>query len=126
MNETKRSKLLKEKEEELQNLRQEAEQWQYIKDHGCQDPFWPDGVNMNLIRNHIIYGKKVLLQICEELNENMPEEYYSIQTPPETDPEYMCRDGEYFKKRRQDAIDRGETISTRKPKAGTPGQTELF
>lgn len=29
--------------------------WRYIKKYGCSDPFWPDGCNMNLVRNHIIY-----------------------------------------------------------------------
>ena len=29
--------------------------WNQIAQHGCSDPGWPDGVNMNLVRNHIIY-----------------------------------------------------------------------
>lgn len=28
--------------------------WEHIRTYGCQDPFYPDGENMNLIRNHII------------------------------------------------------------------------
>ena len=36
--------------------------WHDLKANGCSDPFWPDGVNMNLVRNHIIYA---LRQIAE-------------------------------------------------------------
>lgn len=48
-------------EQELQELckhvRQEIEIWEYINQNGCNDPFWADGTNMNLTRNHIIYDK---------------------------------------------------------------------
>ena len=36
--------------------------WHDLMANGCNDPFWPDGVNLNLVRNHIIYG---LRQIAE-------------------------------------------------------------
>ena len=29
--------------------------WNDVHQNGCADPFWPDGVNLNLTRNHIIY-----------------------------------------------------------------------
>ena len=45
-------------------IRQSIGQWRYIKEHGCQDPFWTDGVNMNLVRNHIIYDKRQMEEIC--------------------------------------------------------------
>lgn len=32
--------------------------WNYIKEHGASDPAWPDGINMNLVRNHIIHHLK--------------------------------------------------------------------
>lgn len=35
------------------------QRWKNIYENGCSDPFWPDGVNINLCRNHIIYQKKV-------------------------------------------------------------------
>ena len=34
--------------------------WNQIAQHGCSDPGWPDGVNMNLVRNHIIYYYRLL------------------------------------------------------------------
>ena len=38
----------------------EFQQWNNIACSGCQDPSWPDGVNMNLVRNHIIYWYRLL------------------------------------------------------------------
>ena len=28
--------------------------WTDLANGACQDPFWPDGMNMNLVRSHII------------------------------------------------------------------------
>ena len=33
---------------------QDRAHWEDIRVNGCHDPFWPDGTNMNLVRNHII------------------------------------------------------------------------
>ena len=37
------------------NLDERFRAWNRIAQNGCSDPGWPDGVNMNLVRNHIIY-----------------------------------------------------------------------
>lgn len=34
--------------------------WEYYRDFGGSDPFYDDATNMNLIRNHILYGKRQL------------------------------------------------------------------
>ena len=34
--------------------------WDDMKKNGCSDPAWPDGVNLNLVRNHIIYFYRFL------------------------------------------------------------------
>ena len=36
------------------NIDERFRAWDKIAQNGCSDPFWPDGVNMNLVRNHII------------------------------------------------------------------------
>lgn len=74
-----------------QELENEYAKWHYLKEHGGNDPFWPDEINMNLVRNHIIYGKRQ----CEELldPEMYPEEYF-WELPPEVDSEYMAREEE--------------------------------
>ncbi|MDO4720522.1 MAG: hypothetical protein Q4A78_07655 [Peptostreptococcaceae bacterium] len=28
--------------------------WRKMYLYGCQDPNWPDGVNLNLVRNHLL------------------------------------------------------------------------
>ena len=39
-------------------LEERYERWDDLKINGGNDPFWEDGVNMYLVRNHIIYYKK--------------------------------------------------------------------
>lgn len=67
----------------------EVENWKHINEKGCNDPFWQDGCNMNLVRNHIIYYKREISRICEAEGLTLPDEYY-IPTPPEVDNNYMA------------------------------------
>ena len=39
---------------------QAFQQWNDIACNGCQDPGWPDGTNMDLVRNHIIFWYRVV------------------------------------------------------------------
>lgn len=81
-----------------ENIVQDLKHWQYLREYGCQDPFWADGVNMNLTRNHIIYYKMRLRELCKD--GNLPEEYY-LPTPPEVDNNYLARQNEYFETRKE-------------------------
>ena len=45
-------------EEYATQIVREINQWNYILENGCNDPFWPDGTNLNLTRNHIISYKR--------------------------------------------------------------------
>lgn len=78
--------------DELEKYRKELvediERWQYINEHGCNDPFWTDGSNMNLVRNHVIYHKRIILDICSETGMPLPDEYY-LATPPLVSNYYM-------------------------------------
>ncbi len=65
--------------------------WDYIHEHGCSDPFWADGVNMNLVRNHIIYYKQ---QLSEEATLFLLPEAYYREVPPEVDSNFMARPNE--------------------------------
>lgn len=69
-------------------IKESFERWRYISIHGASDPAWEDGCNMNLVRNHILYGKRQ----CEALllPEDYPEEYF-LETPPEVNDKYMAR-----------------------------------
>ena len=48
--------------EELERLLASHEErystWHRYNELGGSDPTWPDGANMNLVRNHIIYTKR--------------------------------------------------------------------
>lgn len=48
---------MKKKEPDYQQMYHDSwRRWQEIHKNGCNDPFWSDGVNLNLIRNHMIYA----------------------------------------------------------------------
>ena len=61
------------------------EEWEYYHDYGGHDPFNEDGVNMNLIRNHILHYRMQL----EELD-YFPE-IMERPVPPEMENTYMAR-----------------------------------
>ena len=44
---------------------------------------------MNLTRNHVIYGKRRLEELCVEAGVDLPEEYY-LPIPPEAPKWYMA------------------------------------
>lgn len=39
--------------------------WKDIYRNGCNDPCWEDGMNLNLVRNHIIYRYRLLDEISD-------------------------------------------------------------
>lgn len=91
----------------------EIDHWEYINAHGCNDPFWPDGMNMNLTRNHIIYDKRRISEICTENSLfPLPEEMY-LSTPPEVDNYYMAN---LKQKKRVERIRNNGKITTKKNK----------
>lgn len=75
-----------------EKLRQSYAHWQHLYENGGSDPTWPDGVNLNLVRNHIIYYKCQLEEAHPTLY-GLPEVYYR-DLPPEVDQEYMARPDE--------------------------------
>ena len=114
-------------EQEIQELcmdiTRKIAQWIDMNENGGQDPFWPDGVNMNLTRNHIIYDKDRIRELCEEHAIPIPEEMY-LPLPPEVNIYYMAhlRD-----KKRVERVAFGcpERITTKRNKYDTE-QLSLF
>lgn len=72
--------------------------WNDLMLHGCCDPGWPDGVNLNLVRNHIIYYERLIA-------ERRVGEQISLfggggaaersKVPPRVPNNYMVADGQY-------------------------------
>ena len=65
-----------------------AERWKRINENGCNDPFWSDGCNMNLVRNHIIYFKRLMRELNEAEGVELPKEY-ETRIPPEVENDFM-------------------------------------
>ena len=103
-------------EEKIKSLRadiiREIDHWEYINAHGCNDPFWPDGTNMNLTRNHIIHDKRQIEEICTENSLPLPEEMY-LPIPPKVNEYYMAN---LKQKKRVERIGNKGKITTKKNK----------
>lgn len=81
------------------NIDERFHTWNQIAQHGCSDPFWPDGVNLNLIRNHIIYYYGLLHerqagQVQISLFD-APASTRERPIPPEVPDNYMVADCEH-------------------------------
>ena len=80
-------------------LTRSFDRWDYLYEHGGSDPFHADGVNLNLVRNHIIYEKRELEKIINEEQETTlfsstyPAIYYR-DTPSKVPYSYMARENE--------------------------------
>lgn len=73
--------------------------WEDIQKNGCNDPFWEDGVNMNLVRNHIIYYYGMLKEVMKQplqmclFSDVAPVNERPV--PPEVPNTYMSPTGKY-------------------------------
>ena len=92
------------REEELArlttHLTHDFKRWEHLYQFGGSDPFWEDGVNLNLVRNHIISDKLQIAQLVNEQSDvisffgvSYPDIYYK-ETPPKIDARYMARASE--------------------------------
>lgn len=78
----------------------EFRNWNDLANGKCHDPFWPDGMNMNLTRGHIIYWYGYL---AEKISAGVQLSLFGAEfepagerpVPPEVPDEYMVIDGEY-------------------------------
>ncbi len=78
---------------EVEACEKEYQRWQSLYEFGGSDPFYTDGSNLHLVRNHLIYYKKKMEEICEETGIQLPDIYYR-ELPPEVPREYMARPDE--------------------------------
>ncbi len=76
------------KEELAEKLEERFARYDDVLENGCFDPSWADGMNLNLIRNQIIYFKT---KIENNLSEDDYPEIYYRKTPALVDYEYMAR-----------------------------------
>ena len=75
--------------------------WDRISQNGCADPFYPDGVNMNLIRNHIIFYYQELQELHQQgtqvsLFDDTCDMSHERPLPPKVPEGYMVPNGTHF------------------------------
>lgn len=82
-------------------IEREISHWKDMLKNGCSDPGWSDGANMNLTRNHVIYYKHEIKDLCDENDIEYPE-VLRVPTPPEVPNTYMadlrCKRAEKLRK----------------------------
>ena len=76
-------------EEMTMRLEQDYSRWKSIYESGCSDPSWSDGVNINLVRNHILHGKKQLESLLGDKYVLYPDNYFYPE-PPELSNDFMA------------------------------------
>lgn len=72
-----------------EQLKTAFERWQNHQKYGCNDPAYPDGINMNLLLHHMLYFKQQIFNFCQEQQLELPPEYY-LPIPPKVDPNYFA------------------------------------
>ena len=76
----------RDKRQEAENrLTESFARWEHLYEFGGRDPFYEDGVNLNLTRNHILFARKELENL-----EYFPA-VYNQAVPPVVDNKYMAR-----------------------------------
>ena len=105
--------------ETCESIMRERNHWNYINENGCNDPFWPDGCNLNLTRNHVLADRKKIEMICEESGFPLPEEYY-YKIPPVVDDNYMANLKQ--EKRVERLVQQGNKLTRKKTKFIDDGQ----
>ncbi len=106
-------------------LENEYARWDELFTKGGSDPFWTDGSNLSLVRNHILYYKE---QLAKQENSlfGLPDVYYR-ETPPEVDPNYMARPDEIRENARKamEIIDADENLKFVREQAPSLSEAQL-
>lgn len=92
-------------------LDESIQHWKYLKRYGCSDPFYEDGTNLNLVRNHIIHYLIEIDKLRQEplqlkiLENEHDARIRHIMSDPRIPPEY---DDTFMANNRKMAIEREE------------------
>lgn len=74
------------------------DRWNYLRENGGADPFWSDGVNLNLVRNHICYYKREIKALCEHYSLLIPSVGFR-PLPPEMSNDFYVTTNVWYTKR---------------------------
>lgn len=108
----------------IKNLESEYEHWEHLYKYGGSDPFYADGVNLNLVRSHIIYEK---MMIEEETPLFMFEEVFQRELPPVVPSDYIARKDEIRKNaaKAMEIIDADENLKFIRQRAESLSDKQL-
>ncbi len=88
--------------EELQELVTDCAEryvrWTNLRTNGGSDPYWSDGCNLNLVRNHIKYAKNRIKEHCAKHNLVIPAIYYR-PLPPKMPNDFYVVTGKHYQRR---------------------------
>ena len=88
----------KEKLKLIEILEERFQHYDEVLENGCDDPLWADGVNLNLIRNHIIIAKRNIEEVFSA--EDYPDVYYRM-IPEKINDDYMAKPDEIREKAKE-------------------------
>ena len=89
--------------EHVNKLAERYAHWEQERRDGCVDPNWSDGVNLNLVRNHIINFKRQIRRTCDNFNLPIPAIYFKA-LPPEMPADFFVTDGKNYNPNRVSRI----------------------
>jgi len=72
------------------NLQERYKRWLHIRKEGCSDPYWPDGANLYLVRNHCLYYRQQIAELCDTYGFSYPESYLR-PLPPKLPMDFMAK-----------------------------------
>lgn len=81
----------KKPENYLEKFQEERKHWDEVYKNGCSDPFWTDGANLNLIRNHCIHYAELA---ADQSSDSLFAGSSTFDIPPEVSNEYIAREQE--------------------------------
>ena len=90
-------------QQHIDRLAERYARWERERRDGCLDPFWSDGDNLNLVRNHIRYEKQQIRLTCDKFALTIPAIYYR-PLPPEMPADFFVTDGKNYNPNRVSRI----------------------
>ncbi len=83
------------REDPVVELEKAHEHWQDIYENGCYDPLYADGINLNLVRNHMLYYMRM---IEDQYGNDEKPAVYDKPIPEKVDVHYMAKMDEILNK----------------------------
>lgn len=90
-------------QEHVDTCVKEYTHWKSLRTDGGTDPNWSDGVNLNLVRTHIICAKGQIRRTCDKFKLVIPAIYFKA-LPPVMSNDFFVTDGKNYNPKRVERI----------------------